>query len=115
MGNVFNFYDDAKIVKRPLQTRSSLNRLRRQSRQNSPQLSSVTNPGSVPSDKLTTVYKVPGSKFKTEKDVLNHYNYELGEVLGKGGFATVYKAYNSKYKVSVACKIMDFSKFEKQF
>ena len=53
---------------------------------------------------MTTIYSIPNEFFKTEADVVAFNGFEIGEQIGKGGFAVVFKAKNTKTGQLVACK-----------
>ncbi|XP_033621198.1 testis-specific serine/threonine-protein kinase 4 [Fukomys damarensis] len=44
------------------------------------------------------------------RSVLEEYNYKVGKVIGTGSYGTVYEAYHTKQKVTVAIKIISKKK-----
>lgn len=44
------------------------------------------------------------------RSVLEEFNYKVGKVIGTGSYGTVYEAYHTKQKVTVAIKIISKKK-----
>ena len=64
---------------------------------------SKTNNKQVP----TRYFIVPSEKFKTKEDVIKGFGYTIVRQLDKGGFGTIFIAYDNRKKINVACKWMD--------
>ncbi len=71
----------------------------------------ILSPSRLQADEMTTIYAVPNDNFKTEEDVVKYNGYEIMEQIGKGGFAVVFKAKNTKTGQLVACKTVKVGKW----
>lgn len=64
----------------------------------------ILSPSRLQADDMTTIYIVPNENFQTEEDVTKYNGYEIMDQIGKGGFAVVFKAKNTKTGQLCACK-----------
>ena len=55
----------------------------------------------------TRYYQVPSNKYQTKEDVIKAFGYTLERQLDKGGFGTIFIAFDRRKNIKVACKWMD--------
>ena len=67
----------------------------------------VSSPSGMKTAELTEIFEIPSRQFATTEDVVQAYGFELGEELGKGTYATVYKAVRLRDRLPMACKIVE--------
>ncbi len=74
-------------------------------------IAQVSTPSAIDTAQLTTIYRVPDSKYGTAEDVLKDRGLVLLDMFDEGGFAKVYKACrqsgNGAVKQMMACKVVD--------
>ena len=70
----------------------------------------ILSPSRMQADDMTTIYTVPNENFKDEEAVTAYNGYEIMDQIGKGGFAVVFKAKNTKTGQLCACKTVKVGK-----
>lgn len=65
-------------------------------------------PSQMSPDQMTTIYHIPTDTLKTPEDVAKYNHFEIDPTeIGKGGFATIFKAKNTKTGKMCACKVVE--------
>lgn len=64
----------------------------------------LSSPSRMFTEQLTAIYQIPTKRYSTVKQVITDNGYELGEEIGNGSYATVYKARRLRDNLVLACK-----------
>lgn len=70
----------------------------------------ISSASKITTSDLTQIYRIPNRQFLTIDQVIHANGFKLGEQIGKGSFATVYKANRVEDpRTLLACKVMNIS------
>ena len=71
----------------------------------------ASSPSNIPTTDITRVYDIPNTEFRTEKELIKWYGFDINdkENIGSGAFVTVYKAVKKDEQLVLAVKVMEIS------
>ncbi|KAI2806543.1 hypothetical protein BLOT_008500 [Blomia tropicalis] len=67
-------------------------------------------PSKLKTETLTEIYRLPSREFTTVEEIVASQGFEMNNELGKGAYATVFKARRLRDNLLLACKVMDIGK-----